>query len=528
MAGRIARRDVLTGIAAGAAGLALPGWQPGAAAAVGASGASPLRMPPMIDTGATGRLHLTAQTGTTAFAAGAAGRTAGFDGSYLGPVIRMHPGAVDTRIDNQLAEAITVHWHGLLVAGDVDGGPHAPVRPAASRRFEMPLAQAPMTAWYHSHIHGHTARHVYSGLAGVIHITDGQDDARGLPSRYGIDDLTLILQDRRFDAEGRMVYDLAPMDVLNGFHGNRMVVNGQAGAVAVVPQGWVRLRLLNASNARTYTLMLSDRRDMHLIATDAGYLPAPRDVVALRLASGERAEVMVDFSDGRPVRLISGRGNLSVIDIVPDARIPRRIDRLPQALAPDLPPLAGGVLPQRRFGLSTSGGVPSPAALASLPQTSDALRAEAVAAMIAAGWPEALAREVCTAPTAAAVGATGPADVADLRHLPHDFTINGRSYDPARIDFHIPLGQTERWVISGGAALEHPFHVHGVHFRVVSEGGATPRPENQGWKDTVLVSGAIEIEVRFDHPAPPQFPYMFHCHILEHEDAGMMGQFSVG
>jgi len=87
---------------------------------------------------------------------------------------------------------VTVHWHGLLVPGEVDGGPHNPIRADERRRGVLPVAQEPMTAWYHSHVHGATARHVYAGLAGIIHLVDGRDDERGLPSRYGVDDLTLI------------------------------------------------------------------------------------------------------------------------------------------------------------------------------------------------------------------------------------------------------------------------------------------------------------------------------------------------
>jgi blue copper oxidase len=274
--------------------------------------------------------------------------------------------------------------------------------------------------------------------------------------------------------------------------------------------------------------MFEDRRDMHLIATDAGYLPQPRAILSLRMSPGERAEVLVDFSDGRPVRMISGRGQMAILDFAPDARIRRRIDRLPDRLAEDLPPLSDAPAPVRRFSLNTGGGFPSAAARASVPDAPDERLAEAIAAMVAAGWPEEFAREVCASPSVGAVLDTGAARPEDSRHLPHDFAINGRSYDPARIDFHVPLGQRERWIISGGGAAEHPFHVHGVHFRVLSEGGAAPRAENAGWKDTVLAAGQIEIEVRFDHRADPLFPYMYHCHILEHEDAGMMGQFSVG
>jgi FtsP/CotA-like multicopper oxidase with cupredoxin domain len=106
------------------------------------------------------------------------------------------------------------------------------------------------------------------------------------------------------------------------------------------------------------------------------------------------------------------------------------------------------------------------------------------------------------------------------------FAINGRPYDMDRIDFEVALGSVERWQIRS-TMVAHPFHVHGVRFRVVTENGGPPRPENTGWKDTVLVTGEAEILARFDQPASRDTPFMFHCHILEHEDAGMMGQFTV-
>ncbi len=475
---------------------------------VGAATAGRLGMPPLLDVRETGSISLRAQTGRTRFGPGRPSMTAGFNQSYLGPTIILPRGEIAAEVRNALKEDVTVHWHGLLVPGVVDGGPHNPIGAGERRRTVLPVAQEPMTAWYHSHVHGATARHVYAGLAGVIHLVDGRDDERGLPSRYGVDDLTLIVQDRRVDAEGRMVYDLTPTDILNGFHGNRIFVNGQIGATAAVPAGIVRLRVLNASNARTYTLLFPDGRPLHLIATDGGYLPVPRPLRSLRIASGERAEVLVDFSDGAPARLISGRGQIDILDFAVDPDLPARIDRLPDRLGPELPPLDGADGPTRRFALNTGGGaVGRPGGNLSGHQHGDG-----------SGHGSGHAQSLV-----ATTGETASTSNHDL----HDFSINGRVYDPTRNDFEIPRGTTERWLISGGASSEHPFHIHGVQFRVIDEAGGMVRPENSGWKDTVLVSGQTEILVRFDQPAPRDYPFMYHCHILEHEDAGMMGQFTV-
>jgi blue copper oxidase len=430
-----------------------------------------LSMPPLLDTRATGRLSLTAMAGSRRFSDGPAVATAGFNQDYLGPTIIVQNGDLATEVTNRLDEPVSAHWHGLLVPGEHDGGPHLAIAPGATWRPEMVIAQDPATAWYHTHIHERTAAQVYSGLAGVIHVADGRDDQRGLPAEYGVDDLTLVLQDRRFDAAGRMVYDPSMMDIMHGFAGNRMLVNGQAGATAVVPEGIVRLRLLNGSNARIYTLFFDDTRLMHLVATDGGYLPAPLALDVLRLAPGERAEILVDFAAGGAPVLLSDPGQpYGVLQFEKDPTQTARIMRLPDQLDGAPEDLSGNEIRTRQVSLDMGmGGM-----------------------MMGDGG----------------------------------FAINGRPFDMNRVDFEVALGSVERWHVRS-TMVAHPFHVHGVRFRVVSENGGPPRPEDTGWKDTVLVPGEAEILTRFDQPASRETPLMFHCHILEHEDAGMMGQFIV-
>jgi len=430
-----------------------------------------LTMPPVLDTRATGRLALATQSGGQNFLGGPTVRTAGFNQDYLGPTILVQNGALAAEVHNTLDHPVSTHWHGLLVPGEHDGSPHLAIAPGETWRPELNIAQDPATVWYHSHIHERTAEQVYFGLAGVMHVTDGRDDQRGLPSDYGIDDLTLVLQDRRFDGSGRMIYDPSPMDVMHGFAGNRLLVNGQAGATAVVPEGIVRLRLLNGSNARIYTLFFDDARPMHLVATDGGFLPAPVVLDVLRLSPGERAEILIDFSRGSAPVLMSDPGqSYGVLAFATDTSLPARITRLPEQLDETPADLSGQEVRIRQFSLDMGmGGM-----------------------MMGAGG----------------------------------FAINGRPFDMRRIDFEVVRGSVERWHIRS-TMVAHPFHVHGVRFRVVSENGAAARPENTGWKDTVLVPGEVEILARFDQPADRETPFMFHCHILEHEDAGMMGQFTV-
>ncbi len=429
-------------------------------------------MPPVLDTRESGRLSLTAMAGSNSLLGGPAVPTAGFNQYYLGPTIIVQNGDLGAEVANTLQEPISLHCHGLLVPGAHDGGPHLPIAPGETWRPEMTIAQDPATVWYHPHIHERTAAQVYSGMAGVIHVTDGRDDQRGLPVDYGVDDLTVVLQDRRFDAAGRMVYDPSMMDVMHGFTGNRLLVNGQADATAVVPEGLVRLRLLNGSNARIYTLYFDDARPMHLVATDGGFLPAPVALNVLRLSPGERAEILVDFAGGgAPVLMSDPDQPYGVLQFATDAALSVRITHVPTELDGVLEDLSGAEVRTRQVSLDMGmGGM-----------------------MMGGGG----------------------------------FAINGRPFDMDRIDFDVALGSVERWQIRS-AMVAHPFHVHGVRFRVVTENGGPPRPENTGWKDTVLVPGEAEILARFDQPASRETPFMFHCHILEHEDAGMMAQFTVG
>jgi blue copper oxidase len=461
-----------------------------------------LVMPPLIDTRQSGRLAMTAEVGWSDFLGAEKVQTMGYNGAYLGPTIVMQKGALATNITNTTAEPVTVHWHGMLVPGEHDGSGHSPVRPGEAWTPELSIEQRPTTAWYHSHIHHATARQVYAGLAGVIHVTDGRDDERGLPSEYGVDDLTLVLQDRRFDAAGRMIYNPSFTDNMNGFTGERMIVSGQAGAVAVVPRGIVRLRFVNGSNARFYTLNFNDKRPLHLIGTDGGLLTKPVAVKFLPMAPGERTEVLVDFSEGPPPILMSSRGlPLKIMDFAIDDTLTPRITRLPETLDGDPVEMAvpDNVI-TRRFGLNMGGA------------SFNVLTPEQLASEAAGGMHGHGHGDHSSVPSSQPI---------------RDFGINGKSYNASVIDFEVKRGTVELWVINGGGGIEHPFHVHGVHFKVVSVGGNPLDPKNTGWKDTVVINAETQILVRFDHLAPRDKPYMYHCHILEHEDAGMMGQFVV-
>ena len=491
------RRSFLLGSAALAAGGGYAWYRGQDVDAAAFSGRPKLSFPTLIDTSKTRRFELNAMAGKTNFGGGRTGVTAGYNGSYLGPVLKMQPGNIQASVKNQLNVPVSSHWHGLVLPGEVDGGPHQAVSPGSIWQPELPIKQSPCTAWYHTHIHGATATGVYAGLAGGIVVSDDRDTERGLPSAYGEDDLFLILQDKVFSTAGPMIYSNDMMSRMHGFTGDTMMINGQVGSVATVPKSIVRLRLVNGSNARTYRLSFSDGQPMHLAATDGGYLPAPQSIDELRLSPGERAEVLVDFSEteatmlvskpdpnagmggmmGRMQSLISGLGSsFEVIAFATDERLEKRIKKLPAQLGGDIPDLrSASSVQERQFSLDMGRG----------------------GGMMGGGM------------------------------MGGSMAINGRPFEEKTINLRAKQGTIEKWTVSA-AMLAHPFHIHGVTFQVLSENGNAPRLENQGWKDTVLVNQEIELLVRFDQPTSDSTPFMYHCHILEHEDAGMMGQFVVG
>ena len=273
--------------------------------------ARPLPLPRLIDAAASRHtVNLIAAPGRHAFIEGKPVHTYGYSAPVLGPVIRVRSGdEVEMVVENRLGAATTVHWHGLLVPGQNDGGPQQLIQPGERRSPVLKIDQPAATLWFHPHPHGDTARQIYMGLTGMIIVDDGSDARLELPRTFGMDDLPLILQDRQFDSDGSIEYDnktLGALDIAYGVRGDSVIVNGAVAPVARVPMGLVRLRLLNAANAQNFELRFSDQRAFHVIASDGGFLSAPAAVKQLRISPAERFEVLVDFADGKPVVLETG------------------------------------------------------------------------------------------------------------------------------------------------------------------------------------------------------------------------------
>ncbi|NLH81148.1 MAG: multicopper oxidase domain-containing protein [Phyllobacteriaceae bacterium] len=479
---------------------------------------TPLVYPPLVDVKPGETYELAAAPATHAFLKDRPVAVIGYGGSYMGPALRLKRGETATvRVVNRLERPTNVHWHGLMVEGRWDGGTGPVLAPGESFEARLAVDQPAATLWYHAHVHGHTTRDVHDGLAGLLIVDDGTAGLLGLPQTWGVDDLPLVLQDRDFDEKGTPVLPPLSAALEHGFRGHTPIVNGIADALARVPERLVRLRLLNAAGARTFRLAFEDRRPFHLVATDGGVLDAPVELTFLPLAPGERAEILVDFS--------VGPANLMTEPDVHEHRMGAEVVSLPDVLSG--PTRVVAFAPERDSGPAA----PLPKALvplAALPESTLGLPRRRFELRVGPAAAAATAHAHGGMTMAMPAGAVDPytghvtAGAADAPAL----TINGKSFAADRIDEKVTLGATEVWEIVC-PDMAHPFHLHGAQARVLSEDGERPKLWNAGVKDTVLVENSAELLITFGRSADAATPFVFHCHLLEHEDGGMMGTFTV-
>ena len=437
--------------------------------------------------------------------------TLGYSQSYLGPVIRVRRGeTAHMKVTNKTKNPITTHWHGLHVEGEMDGGPHSAIAPGQTWAPALKIDQPAATLWYHSHIHGRTAEQVYSGLAGLMIVDDPRAPTTGLPETYGLDDLPLIVQDRAFSADGTLYYSNRGPALMHGFRASEIVLNGAIRPLASVPAGLIRLRLLNGSNARIYTFSFEDDRTFHQVASEAGLLATPIAKRSIQLAPAERIEIVVDFSSGQAVRLL----------LTDDSNSPMRAMMGDRMMGRGMMAEAGGspesVTSDGRFEvMSFSVDASKTASVTELPKW-------IAGAPTLPDWGKPVRRRDFSLDMGMGMMGRGMGGMMGMGAM----RINGKAMAMERIDLQARMGEPEIWrVISNQMA--HPFHIHGTSFQVLSINGRSQPFEQIGMKDVVLVNGEAELLVRFTRKASKEFPFMYHCHILEHEDAGMMGQFTV-
>ena len=536
------RRDFLKYSVALGVASALPLWS----RSVFAADRPALPIPDLLTADASNRMQLVVQAGKSSFA-GKTATTWGYNGNLLGPAVKLNKGqSVTVDIHNQLAEETTLHWHGLEIPGEVDGGPQGIIPAGGKRSVTFTPDQRAATCWFHPHQHGKTGHQVAMGLAGLVLIEDEEIRKLMLPKQWGIDDVPVIIQDKQFSADGQVDYQLDIMTAAVGWFGDTLLANGAIYPQHAAPRGWLRLRLLNGCNARSLNIAASDNRPLYVIASDGGLLAEPVKVTELPMLMGERFEVLVDVSDGKAFDLVTLPVSQMGMAIAPFDK-PHPVMRvqpllitasgtLPDTLTsmPALPSLEG--LTVRKLQLSMDPMLD----MMGMQMLMKKYGAQAMAGMDHGKMMGHMNNDNMGHGNMnhgnmnhGEMGNMQHGDMGNMKHGTFDFhnanRINGQAFDMNKPMFAAAKGQHERWVISGqGDMMLHPFHIHGTQFRILSENGKAPAAHRAGWKDTVRVEGGVsEVLVKFDHDAPKEHAYMAHCHLLEHEDTGMMLGFTV-
>jgi FtsP/CotA-like multicopper oxidase with cupredoxin domain len=472
-------------------------------------------------------------------------------GGYLGPTIRVRRGQ-RVRLDlfNHLNESTIIHWHGLHVPDTMDGHPRFAIGPGAQFRYEFVVDNRAGSYWFHPHPHGRTGKQVYAGMAGLFLVSDDEEAALGLPG--GAFDLPLVIQDRLIDDDNQFVYPPGGADAtadprrggmgqgmgggmmgrgmgmggggmmgrggmgsmmagMMGVLGDRILVNGSLQGSREVERRAYRLRLLNASNTRTLKLAWSDGTPLNVIASGGGLLAAPLQRDYVMLPPADRVELWVDFGH-------LAAGSEAVL----------------RSLAFD-----GGIGMGGMGGMmgGGSGGLADGAAF-------DVHRFKVGRGAVHADVLPANLATVAAAQPRQAVNADRP-KVFDLTMRMMAWGINGASFDMLAASplETVKLGTQEVWEFRNegrgammGMVMPHSMHVHGLQFRVLSrEVSSRFAAEyatidaghvDEGWKDTVLVMPGerVRILLRF-----ADFPglFLYHCHMLEHEDTGLMRNYLV-
>lgn len=486
---RAARGALVAGSGAGVPWAAFAG--PAREAAFSTGG--PLRIPRVLD---MDRLTLTARRDIAPVAPGVSSPvwTLG-ENAATGATLQARRGQrVRLLLRDELDEPTIVHWHGLRPPQEADGHPRLAIGPGERYAYDFVVDEPAGLYWYHPHAHMRTAEQTYMGMAGLLVVRDAAEEALGLPG--GAREIPLLLQDKRLDADGALVYRPFGPDMMEGWLGDVPFVNGVRSPSVEVDAALYRLRVLNASNARIFRLARSDGRPMVLIGGDGGFLPVPATVPYVDLSTGERADLLVDFgglAPGAAVRLVS--------------------------LAFPAPSMGGGMGPMRGRGMM--GGMGRGAAQGAAMDLMELRVARRV--RDSAAVPAALPAVVPVRRTAATRSRVFRFDSMMMNH-----TINGRGFQLDRVDERVPFGTTEVWTFVNQGPFSHPVHMHAVHFSVLSRTGGRGRvmPWETGPKDTVLVMPGerVEVAARFDRH---RGLFLLHCHNLEHEDMGMMMNFSI-
>jgi blue copper oxidase len=432
----------------------------------------------------TGATSLTAQATNTNINGNSFSVLGYQSGGILGPTIRANTGTnANINFQNNLSEKSNIHWHGLKIPADMDGHPEAFINSGGSFNYQFAINQRAALNWYHPHPDGATARQAFQGLAGLFIVNDAEEAALNLPS--GIYEIPLVIQDKRLTSSG-IAYNPTSMEVMTGYMGETILVNGEASPFTEIATRFYRLRILNGSNARIYNLALSNNADLIVIGNDGGLLKNSVTVKNILLSPGERIDVLVNFS-GLPIGTEVFLEN-------------KMFDNAGSAQGKQ-----GFKILKFKITQTVNDSFSVPASLSSINyiQASAATRTRNFVLNV--------------------MQMSGGMNMTGMHQ------INGKTYNKNRIDETVAANATEIWEFDNSQGDEpHPIHLHGVHFQILERTGGRGQliASESGWKDTVLLLPQEKVKLIIPF-ASLTGVFVFHCHNLEHEDDGMMLQYQL-
>lgn len=447
----------------------------------------PLHIPEAIS-GKSFQLNL--HKASKSFWKGATTKTYGYNKeSFWGPTLIFNQGDdVSINVKNDLDEPTTTHWHGLHIPAVMDGGPHQVIAPGDSWSPTFTVRNTAGTYWYHPHVHETTQNQLTSGAGGLIIIRDPIESKLKLPRIYGVDDIPLVLTSRRFLTNNEFSFG-GDTDK----YGDYPIANGVMDAETTLPAQYVRLRILNAEIERGYRLGFSDHRKFYVIATDGGLVEKPIELTEMKLMVGERVELLVDLSQdkvGSSLDLMAFNSNQPF--------------GFPGGEPGSTPP-NGGYLNNIDFKvLHINVGGSTSTKVTELPTSLTTNHF----------WTE----DQVTNSRFVRIEGGRP-----------NFYFDQKSYDIHANNQIVKLGAVEKWTVTNNNIFGHSFHIHDVQFKIVSRSSGPVEAYEQGWKDTMYVprGESVSFITKFDDFESDTHAFMYHCHMSNHEDDGLMGQFLV-
>ena len=448
----------------------------------------PLRLPKVL-TGAHLRIPIV-QRDVQVLPTGPATPMWTFGGSYPGPTIRRPAGAATTvTFTDHLPSStgsLTIHLHGDHHPAADDGQPDRYlIKPGASRTYHYPLTDGGRPEhdafdFYHDHRMGKTGLHAWHGLDGMV-IVDSRRE-RSLPLPAGKYDVPLMVSDRSFNADNTLTDPFATRSPVPGDAtvGDQVLVDGRVTPYFDVDTHRYRLRLLNTSNFQSYDFALSNGRPLVQIGTGAGLLPKPVVRQDILLGPAQRADVVVDF-----------HGELHK-DVVLES-IPRT-DNAPRGIGTPS-------LELMQFRVTARG----PADHTRVPATLEPVPTIHAPAHVSHTW---------------TFGQGGDSATGTY------WTVDGHPYDPHTVDVRVPLGSTQTWLLKNLTSITHYVHLHEEEWHTIARDGKRPPPWERGLEDTWRLDPGESVKVAAQFTDYPGV-FMVHCHMLDHEDDGMMAQFAV-